>query len=182
MSNPHKSVEKIGLYPASFDPITVAHVSVAERAARLLDVLYLAVAINPSKKYLFELDQKMDLVERSVAHIANASVISFDQGLTVDRARTLGAQTMIRGARGVTDFLAEIELHSQNLFAQQSIGIGPTDDGFVDTQTFYALPGQDHISSSLVRGLMAMRGVDNRAERIKPLVPEPVYEEILTRI
>lgn len=172
----------VGLYPASFDPITVAHVSVAERAARLLDHLYVAVAINPGKKYYFELDKKIELVERSIGHIANTEVISLTEGLTVDHARALGVKTMVRGARSVTDFLDEINLHGQNYYVQGAVGIGPDETAFVDTQTYYALPGQDHISSSLVRGLMVMSGVEDRAERIRPLVPEPVYEEIRTRL
>lgn len=172
----------IGLYPASFDPITVAHVSIAERAARLLDKLYIAVAINPAKKYYFELDTKLEFVEKSIGHIANVTVISLQEGLTVDHARKLGARTLIRGARSVTDFLDEIELYGQNLFVQQCIGIEPSSDEFIDTQTYYTLPGQDHVSSSLVRGLMTMQGVSNRADRIRPLVPTPVFEEILTRL
>jgi pantetheine-phosphate adenylyltransferase len=179
---PKNSEPTIGLYPASFDPITVAHVSIAERAARLLDHVYVAVAINPAKKYLFELEKKVELVEQSIGHIANASSLTLEDGITVDHAKELGARTLIRGARSVTDFLDEIDLFGQNLFVQNAIGINSTDDEFVDTQTYYALPGQDHISSSLVRGLMGMAGVTNRAERIKPLVPAPVFAEILTRL
>lgn len=180
MSNSRPTLEAvIGLYPASFDPITIAHVSIAERAARLLDHLYVAVAINPVKKYMFELDKKMELVKQSIGHITNAEVISLGQGLTVDHARRLGATTMIRGARSVTDFLDEIDLHGQNLYVQQAINIDPTSETFVDTQTYYALPGQDHISSSLVRGLMTMPEVAERSARIQPLVPAPVFEEIV---
>jgi pantetheine-phosphate adenylyltransferase len=172
----------IGLYPASFDPITIAHVSIAERAARLLDHLYVAIAVNPGKKYLFELDKKIELVQESIGHIANAEVISLEEGLTVDHARRLGAKTMIRGARSVTDFLDEIDLYGQNLYVQDAIGIRPANQTFVDTQTYYALPGQDHISSSLVRGLMGMPGVEDRTARIKPLVPEPVFEVIIAHL
>lgn len=172
----------IGLYPASFDPITVAHVSVAERAARLLDHLYVAVATNPDKISLFEPDLKVDLVQRSIAHIENAETVCFKDGMTVDHARRYNARTLIRGARSVTDFLDEIKLYSQNTYLQDTLGVSPASREFIDTQTYYALPGQDHISSTLVRGLMTMAGVENRAERIRPLVPAPVFEEILVRL
>lgn len=180
MSTKRSAEPSIGLYPASFDPITIAHVGIAERAARVLDHLYVAIAVNPGKKYLFELDKKVELVQASIGHIANAEVISLEDGLTVDHARRLGAKTMIRGARSVTDFLDEINLFGQNLHVQNAIGMDPTDSEFVDTQTYYALPGQDHISSSLVRGLMGMQGAEDRGARIRPLVPEPVFEEIAT--
>lgn len=172
----------IGIYPASFDPITVAHVGIAERAARFLDELHIAVAINPAKRYAFDLDIKLDLVRRSTEHIPNASVVSLTEGLTVDYARKVGARTMIRGARSVTDFLDEIDLFGANLYVQNAIGFGPESEGFVDTQTLYALPEQDHISSSLVRTLMNTAGVEYREDRIRPLVPEPVFEEIQSRL
>lgn len=181
-ASPEVSKEIVGLFPASFDPITVAHVSIAERAARMLDKLYVAAAVNPAKKYEFSLEEKLAFINASIGHISNTEVIALEDGLTVDHARDLGATAMIRGARSVTDFLDEIELFGQNLFVQEGIEIGPEDSEFVDTQTYYVLPGQDHISSSLVRGLMHMPGVNNRIERIQPLVPEPVFEVVTSHI
>lgn len=184
MANPPESakLEIIGLFPASFDPITVAHVGIAERAARMLDKLYIAAAVNPKKNYMFDLPEKLDFIKASTEHIANAEVIALEDGLTVDHARELGATAMIRGARSVTDFLDEIDLFGQNLYVQEGVNVSPGDPGFVDTQTYYVLPGQDHISSSLVRGLIVMSGVQNRAERIRPLVPASVFDAILPRL
>jgi pantetheine-phosphate adenylyltransferase len=176
------SAEKIGLYPASFDPLTVAHVGIAERAATDFDRLIVAAAINPKKKYEFDMDEKLAFLEASLGHIPNVEVTGFDSGLTVDHARRLGARWMIRGSRSVTDFLEEQELAAQNVFVQEAVGIKRGDPGFVDTQTFYAESSQDHISSSLVRGLMSFRDVEHREERIRPLVPEPVFEVILAHL
>lgn len=176
-----KPGEIVGLYPASFDPITVAHVSIAERAARQLNRLYVAVAINPNKNHMFSDDERLDFVEQSIGHIANAKAILLKQGVTVDHAKELGATTLIRGARGVTDFLAEIELFGQNVFAQTSIGIDEASEGFVDTQTYYAMPSQDLISSSVVRYLMTAEEVADRETRLKPLLPEPIFEAVLLR-
>jgi pantetheine-phosphate adenylyltransferase len=174
---PRKGIK--GLYPGSFDPITVAHVSIAERAAQRLDSLYVAVTINPTKKPEFGIEERLSFVRASIGHIANAQAIVLREGLAVDHARELGASVLVRGARSVTDFLDEIELYKQNLFVQHAVGIDPGDDGFVDTQTYYALPNQDHISSSLVRGLIHLRGDFDRAAMIQPLVPAPVYEAVI---
>jgi pantetheine-phosphate adenylyltransferase len=174
----------IGVYPGSFDPVTVSHVSVAERAARNLDKLYVAVAVNPEKKGLFTPEQKTDFVTASIGHIANAEAIAFDGGLTATHSRQLGARTMIRGSRSVTDFLDEINLFGQNIYVQACDGIEPGDEEFVDTQTYYALGSQDHVSSSLVRGFMVMRNVAkaDRIEKIKPLVPEVILDEVIAAI
>lgn len=183
-TSPGVTRKKRGLFPASFDPLTVAHVGIAERAARTLDHLFVTAALHPKKKYEFSPEEKFEFMAASLGHIANVEVIPpLLGGLTVDHARRLGATVMIRGARSVTDFLDEIELFSQNLFVQESAGIGPDHPDFVDTQTFYVLPGQDHVSSTLVRGLMkGISDVENRAERIRPLVPDPVFEAILPRL
>jgi pantetheine-phosphate adenylyltransferase len=171
-----------GLYPGSFDPITIAHVSIAERAAQRLDSLYVAVAVSPTKKPEFSIEDRLYFVRASIGHIANAQAIVLKEGLTVDHARELGASILVRGARSVTDFLDEIELYKQNIFVQHAVGIDPEDDRFVDTQTYYTLPNQDHIASSLVRGLMHMPGDFDRAKMIQPLVPAAVYEAVLTRL
>lgn len=178
--------EKIGAYPGSFDPIHVGHVAVAERIARSLDKLIVVVAVNPDKKgkYEFNTDEKVRFVEDAIAHIdgTQTEVVAYEGGLTVNQARELGARTMYRGTRSVTDFEAEIELHMQNLYLQQAQGINPGDPDFVDTHSLYRLPGEDHISSSMIRFLMNGDGVQNRAELIRPLVPEPIFEGVMSHV
>lgn len=171
-----------GLYAGSFDPVTIAHVSIAERAARRLDWLYMAVADNPAKEAEFSPEERFDFVKASIGHITNAEAIVIKDGLTVDHARKLGASVLVRGARSVTDFLDEIALYKQNLFVQDAVGIDSESDGFVDTQTYYTLPNQDHIASSLVRGLINLPGDFDRAKIIQDLVPAPVYDAILVRL
>lgn len=181
MSSPERREIK-GLFPASFDPITIGHVSIAERAARTLDKLYVAVAVNPAKKYLFEMEEKTELVKASTDHIDNVEVLTIDRGATVDTARQLGAVTMIRATRSVTDFEDEIDLFAQNVAIQEARGIGPDHPEFVDTQTYYAFPKFNHVSSSFVRGIINIPEVEARKERIRPLVPNPVYAAILPRL
>lgn len=177
-----KGPEKIGLYPASFDPMTVAHLGIAERAARMLDKLYVAVAVNPAKKGMFDVEERFSMVKACIEDIPGTEATVLESGLTVDHARRLGAGVMIRGARSVTDFLEEVNLFGQNLHVQQAVGMGPESADFVDTQTYYALPGQDHVSSTIVRALMLMPETEDRVERIRPLVPQPVFDVITARI
>lgn len=173
--------QHIGIYPASFDPITTAHVSIAERAARNLDKLYVAVAAHPTKNGLFTASERLNMVQNSIQHIANAEAVLFDKGVTVDNARELGATLIIRGTRGVTDLLDEINLFEQNLHVQQAIDIHPGNEVFIDTATYYALPGQDHISSTLVRALLTTPGVKHRKERIEPLVSRSIIDTVMTK-
>jgi len=203
MSEPSEAStrEIVGVFPASFDPIHNGHVSIIERAARLTNRLVVAVAVNPVKRgqYEFGTDERITLVEKSIAHVANTQIVEteaepevvvvsglgvaeFIGGLTVDHARELGAQTMFRGVRSNTDFEAEIELHLQNIAMQEFIGIKPGHPDFVDTTSLYRLPGEDHMSSSLIRFLMHGEGVQHRVQRIQPLVPEPVFQAILERL
>ncbi|MEK9195990.1 MAG: pantetheine-phosphate adenylyltransferase, partial [Patescibacteria group bacterium] len=163
--------EITGMYPGSFDPITIAHVGIVERAANLLDRLYVAVAFNPTKNHMFDIDDRVRLVRESIGHVANAEVVCLEKGLTIDHAKKLDARTLVRGTRSVTDFLDEIQLFEQHIYLQTARGIRPGDPDFVDTQTYYALPENDHISSSFVRGLYMVEGIHNRGELIKPLVP-----------
>lgn len=187
MSEQAPKHEKVGVFPASLDPIHNAHVHLAERASRLLDKLFVAVAVNPDKagKGEFSTEEKVSLTEKSLQHLivpGLVEVVIFEGSLTVDNARELGARTMIRGARSVTDFEQEINLHMSNIYAQASIGIDSDHPDFVDTQTFYRMPNEEHVSSSLVRYLMNGPNVQRREDRIKPLVPEPVFEAIVPRL
>lgn len=178
--------ERIGVYPGSFDPIHVGHVTVAERIARSLDKLIVVVAVNPDKKgkYEFDTDEKVKFVQDSIAHIdeTETEVLAIEGGLTVNKARELGARTMYRGTRSVTDFEAEIELHMQNLYLQQAQGISPRHPDFVDTHSLYRLPGEDHISSSMIRYLMHAEDIENRATLIRPLVAPPIFDGVMSHV
>lgn len=175
-----QSSEHIGIYPASFDPITVAHVGIAERAARTLDKLYVVVAAHPSKQSLFSSTERLSMVKDSISHIANAEAILIEDGLTVDHARQLQATVIIRGARSVTDFLDEISLFEKNLHVQQAVGIESDSAEFIDTITYYALPHTNHISSSLVRELLQIPSVEDRAKRLAPLIPAVIHEKVMS--
>lgn len=111
---------RIGVYPGTFDPVTLGHMDIIRRGATLVDRLVIGVTTNASKSPMFTLEERMAMVEREAGGIAGVSVISFDS-LLIDFARTLGATTILRGVRGVTDFEYEYQLTGMNRALNDSI-------------------------------------------------------------
>jgi pantetheine-phosphate adenylyltransferase len=105
---------RVAVFPGSFDPMTNAHLDVARRASGLFDRLIIGVLNNPKKAPLFSIDERVDLIARSVADLgSHVSVDAFD-GLTVSFARRHGAGFIVRGLRAVSDFEAELQMALTN--------------------------------------------------------------------
>ena len=106
---------RIGVYPGTFDPITLGHMDIIERGAKLVAELIIGVTTNIAKSPMFSDDERIAMVEREVAGIGNAKirVVGFNS-LLMDFADAMGAQTVIRGIRGVTDFEYEYQLTGMN--------------------------------------------------------------------
>lgn len=106
---------RIGVYPGTFDPITLGHMDIIRRGAKLVDELVIGVTTNAAKSPMFTDDERIDMVKREVATIGddNIRVVGFDS-LLVNFADSLGATTVIRGIRGVTDFEYEYQLTGMN--------------------------------------------------------------------
>ncbi|HLO78717.1 MAG TPA: pantetheine-phosphate adenylyltransferase [Magnetospirillum sp.] len=110
--------ERVGLYPGTFDPITNGHLDIVIRAARVVDRLIVAVAVNAGKGPLFTLEERVALVRHELAERANLAgvnieVRSFDN-LLIDFARQCGAHVIIRGLRAVSDFEYEFQMAGMN--------------------------------------------------------------------
>jgi pantetheine-phosphate adenylyltransferase len=107
--------KRIGVYPGTFDPITLGHMDIIERGAKLVDELIIGVTTNIAKSPMFSDDERIAMVEREVATIGNANirVVGFNS-LLMDFAEAQGAATVIRGIRGVTDFEYEYQLTGMN--------------------------------------------------------------------
>jgi len=106
---------RIGVYPGTFDPITLGHMDIISRGARLVDELIIGVTTNIAKSPMFSDDERIAMVEREVAGIGNTSirVVGFDS-LLMSFADSMGASVVIRGIRGVTDFEYEYQLTGMN--------------------------------------------------------------------
>ncbi len=103
----------IAIYPGSFDPITLGHLDIIERGARLFDKVVVAVLCNPSKQPWFTIDQRVEQITHSTKHIGNVEVDSF-VGLTVEYARMRHANVLLRGLRVLSDFEKELQMAHTN--------------------------------------------------------------------
>ncbi len=148
---------KRALYPASFDPVTLGHVDIAERAGKLFDEVVIGVFEKPLKNLLFTPDERLTMTRQAMAHIPNATVVAYG-GLTAHFAQKIGANVIVRGLRAVSDFEWEMQL----ALANQSIA------GDVDTMCLMTSQQFSFISSSIVKEIGLNGGV------VKHLVPAHV--------
>lgn len=157
---------RVAVFPGSFDPMTNAHLDVAQRASGLFDRLVIGVLNNTKKEPLFAIDERVELIERCVAPLgSHVSVESFD-GLTVDFARQHGAGFIVRGLRAVSDFEAELQMALTNRKLAPEI-----DTAFLMTALDYG-----YVSSSLTKEVARFGG------DIGPMVPPPVAAALAERL
>ena len=135
-------MEKIGVYPGSFDPITNGHMDVLRRSLEVFDRVILLLAVNPRKKSVFPIEERLAMMKEAVKDMDRVTVDATD-GLTVDYCLSHGSHHIIRGLRAVTDFEYEFQLAAANRFA------GPG----VDMVFFMASSQTTFISSSTVNEL-----------------------------
>ena len=152
---------KIAMYPGTFDPVTNGHIDLIERACQIFDKLYVAVAISANKSPLFELDERVRLIQHSTAKIPKVEVVGFDS-LSIDFAVELDAQVLVRGLRAVSDFEYEFQLASANR------RLAPE----VETVFLTPLETNSFLSSSLVKEI-ASHGGD-----VSSFVPEEVGQAL----
>ena len=107
---------RTGVYPGTFDPITLGHMDIIRRAAHLVDRLVIGVTTNPSKSPLFSVEERLAMVEREVAAVTDGAalgVVAFDS-LLMDFAESQGASMIVRGLRAVADFEYEYQMAGMN--------------------------------------------------------------------
>jgi len=153
------------LVPGSFDPPTKGHLDVVERCASLFDEVVVSVVHNPSKTPLFTAQERVELLEMCCAAWPNVRVASFE-GLLVDFAREVGAKTVVKGLRAVTDFEFEIQMSQMNRHLSSDVV-----SLFVATKPEYG-----YLSSSLVKEVARLGG------SVDALVPEPVAAALKERL
>jgi pantetheine-phosphate adenylyltransferase len=150
--------------PGSFDPVTLGHIDVFERASAQFDEVVVAILINPAKKGMFDLDERIAMLEESTSHLSNLRVES-GQGLVVDFVRAQGMTAIVKGLRTGTDFEYELQM------AQMNKHIAGVDTFFVATAPEYSF-----VSSSLAKEVATLGGDVSR------LLPEPVNRRMRERL
>jgi pantetheine-phosphate adenylyltransferase len=144
--------------PGSFDPVTNGHLDIVERASRLFDEVVVAVLVNENKASMFTLDERLDMLSRATADLANVTVASF-RGLLVNFCAENGVQAIVKGLRAVSDFDYELQM------AQMNGSLTDVDTVFIPTSPEYSF-----LASSLVKEV-AKGGGD-----VSPLVPDFVLD------
>ena len=157
---------RIGVYPGTFDPITLGHMDIIRRGAKLVDRLVIGVTTNPSKSPMFTIQERMETVRREVAPVeGQISVVSFDS-LLMDFAEREGASMIIRGLRAVADFEYEFQMAGMN---QQL-------NDRVETVFLMADVSLQPIASRLVKEIALYGG--NIQKFVAPSVAEEVRERV----
>lgn len=155
---------RTGIYPGSFDPVTLGHLDIIERSSRLVDKLIVSVLNNSSKTPLFSSMERVNMLKEVTSHLDNVEVMSFD-GLLVDFAARMNAGVIVRGLRAVTDFEYELQMSQTNKIIDSSI-----DTIFLTTRLEYA-----YLSSSTVKEVARYGG--NIEKFLPAAVIDKVYEK-----
>ena len=155
----------LAIYPGSFDPPTLGHLDVIERATRLFDRLVVAVGRNSAKAPLFSVEERMEALKQSVAHLPNVEVDSFS-GLLIEYAAQMGAKSLVRGLRATADFEYEFQMAMINRRLEG------------DIETVFLMTSWEHsyLSSSMVREVALLGG------RYEEFVPPPVANLIASAL
>ncbi|SHF97858.1 Phosphopantetheine adenylyltransferase [Desulfacinum infernum DSM 9756] len=161
-------MDKLAVYPGSFDPITNGHLDLLERALKIFDHVIIAVASNPAKKPLFSLEERMELIRQSLAGHPlekRVSVDTFD-GLLVNYVDRVGAKAILRGLRAVSDFEYEFQMALMNRKLNNNI------------ETLYLMTGMRwiYISSRIIKEVVVSGG------DVQGLVPDVVEAKLKARL
>ena len=158
-----KTTYRKAIYPGTFDPITVGHLDIMKRACSMFDEIIVAVAKSASKKPMFSLEQRIDMVKAVTKDFPKMKVVGFE-GLLVDLSDKLDANILIRGLRAVSDFEYELQMGYANASLKKEL------------ETIYLMPSLEHafVSSSVVRSILPF---DGKVDHLLPPVAHKMIEE-----
>ncbi|USS87289.1 pantetheine-phosphate adenylyltransferase [Fructilactobacillus hinvesii] len=155
---------KTAVYPGSFDPLTNGHLNIITRASAIFDHVIVAIGTNPSKKSLFSVSERMDLIKESTDHLTNVSVASYS-GLTAEFVKAQHTNIVVRGTRDSRDFVYEQEIANLNGLLDEQI----------ETILLFANRDYELISSSMVKEINSFGG------DVHKFVPAPVARALQGR-
>ena len=158
--------ERVALYPGSFDPITLGHIDILERATAIFDRVVVSVLRNPAKQPLFSVDERLDLIRAATASLdGEVTVDSFD-GLTVEHARQVGAIAIVRGLRALSDFETEFQMALMNRRLEP------------DVHTVFLMTSAPYVymSSNLVKEVCRLGG--DISEFVPPAIAEALHRRL----
>ena len=156
---------KIAIVPGSFDPVTNGHIDIIKRTAELFDEVYVAILVNSSKKPLFTVEERIELLKHVTSDIKNVKIESFS-GLLVDFARKKKASCIVKGLRAVSDYEYEVQMALTNKQIAPEI-----ETLFIPTSGLYS-----YLSSSIVKEV-AKYGGD-----LSQMLPNEIIEVIQNKI
>ncbi len=161
------SDSRIAVYTGSFDPVTLGHLNVIERASRLVDQLVVGVGLNAEKTALFSPEERVELLERVVGGIGNVRVETFS-GLAVSFVRACGSRVMVRGVRPLTDIAAEFTM----LMANRQLD--------ADIEAVFLMADEDysHVSSSLIKQIVPHSSDEMLARFVPQQIIEPLRKKL----
>lgn len=157
-------MEKIAVYNGTFDPVTNGHLDIIERASKIFDVLYVTIAIHPTKVGLFSIEERKELLKEATKHLDNVIVDSTEE-LSMDYVNKVKGQVLIRGLRTSTDFDYELQYAQSNQYL----------DDKIETMYLMTKPSHSFISSSVVKEMASYH------KSLHGLVP-PCVEEALKKV
>ena len=156
------------VYPGSFDPVTLGHMDIIERTARMFDHVIIGVLQNNSKTPLFSVEERVNMIKSITSHLENIEVRSFD-GLLVDFVHQCRADVIVRGLRAITDFEYELQMAQTNRVIAPEI-----DTIFLTTNLKYS-----YLSSSIVKEIAEYEG--DISEFLHPVIAARVREKLEER-
>jgi pantetheine-phosphate adenylyltransferase len=161
------SDSRVAVYTGSFDPITLGHLSVIERASRLVDQLIIGIGVNIEKQPLFTFEERADLIRRTTNHLDNIDVRQFT-GLAVHFVRECGARVMLRGVRSLTDIETEFTM----TLANRKLDPG------VETVFLMSDEQFTHVSSSLLKQITPLATDDELLRFVPPIVIQELRKKL----
>lgn len=158
-------MKKIGVYPGTFDPVTYGHIDIIKRSLKVFDKVIVAVAPNPQKAPLFDVNERVFMIQEATRGLKNLQIEQFE-GLLVEFVKRQGGTAVIRGLRAVSDFEYELQIALMNRKLDSEV------------ETVFMMPSQEYtyLTSSIVKAVASYGG------EVKDFVPEIVLKKLKEKL